>query len=110
MIKFFGPPLKEIMSKKTNKVIFRFDTKGEFITDDPEIIERAMGYFDYLELKAEPVGEKVGKTHFVPAMTITTKGQEETKEENKKHCKKCDFICNNQGELLSHYREAHPKE
>jgi len=30
-------------------------------------------------------------------------------EENKKHCKKCDFICDNHGELLQHYR-THKKE
>jgi hypothetical protein len=30
--------------------------------------------------------------------------------ENMKHCKKCDFKCTNQGELLSHYRKEHPKE
>ena len=73
MIKFFGEPLKVITSKKTNKPIFRFDTKGEFITDDPEIIERAKGFFDHIELKAEPIGEKVAKTIIVPGMTITTK-------------------------------------
>lgn len=107
--KFFGEKLKEIKSKLTNKVVFRFDSKGEFITDDPEIIKRALGYFDYIELKAETVGERAQKTVVVPAMTITTK-DDEPKEENKKHCKKCDFTCDNQGELLKHYRDFHPKE
>ena len=32
------------------------------------------------------------------------------KHDEPKHCKKCDFTCNNQGELLAHYREIHPKE
>jgi hypothetical protein len=62
MIKFFGEPLKEIMSKLTNKVVFRFDSKGEFITDDEEIIKRAKGFFDHIEIKAEEVGKKVKKT------------------------------------------------
>jgi hypothetical protein len=36
---------------------------------------------------------------------------EEPKEEIKlKKCKKCDFTCDNQGDLLSHYREIHPKK
>jgi hypothetical protein len=105
MYKFFGTPLKEILSKTTHKVMFRFDTKGEFITDDPEIIKRALGFFDYIEMKAEPVGGKVAKTFNTPALTITTINQEE-----KKHCKKCNFTCDNQGELLAHYREIHPKE
>lgn len=26
-----------------------------------------------------------------------------------RHCKKCDFTCETQGELLRHYRECHPK-
>ena len=26
-----------------------------------------------------------------------------------RHCKKCDFTCETQGELLRHYREIHPK-
>jgi hypothetical protein len=76
MYKFFGEPLKIITSKATGKPVFRFDTKGEFITDDPEIIKRAMGFFDYIPMKAEVTGEKVEKTFTVPPLTITTKGEE----------------------------------
>ena len=32
-----------------------------------------------------------------------------TAETTLRHCKKCDFTCENQGELLAHYREKHPK-
>ena len=73
MIKFFGEPLKEIKSKTSGKMMFRFDTKGEYITDDTEIIDRAMGHFDYLPLKAEPAGKKVRKTVKDHMTTITTK-------------------------------------
>jgi len=108
MMKFFGPPLKEIKSKTSGKMMFRFDTKGEFITDDNEIIQRAMGFFDHIPLKAETAGERVAKTVVVPVMTITT--SDSPKEEVKlKHCKKCDFACENQGDLLAHYR-THKKE
>ena len=72
MIKFFGEPLKEIKSKLTNKTIFRFDSKGEFITDDEEIIKRAMGFFDYMPYKAEPTGERVKKTIEEPKIIIAT--------------------------------------
>ena len=30
-------------------------------------------------------------------------------EANPRHCKKCDFACYSQGDLLRHYRDAHPK-
>jgi len=81
MYKFFGPPLKAIMSKRTHKVMFRFDTKGEFITDDPEIIKRAKGYFDCLELEVVEVGEKVDKTFEEPKLVITHKEIEVTSDE-----------------------------
>ena len=72
MIKFFGEPLKEIKSKLSGKVVFRFDSKGEFITDDDEIIKRAIGFFDHMPYKAEPTGERVKKTVEEPRMIITT--------------------------------------
>jgi hypothetical protein len=111
MYKFFGEPLKIINSKTSNKPIFRFDTKGEFITDDPEIIKRAMGFFDYQKMKAETTGEKVKKTFTTPLLTITTKDdKKEIKEEKKKFkCKKCEFETENQGDLMRHYKD-HKKE
>jgi hypothetical protein len=33
-----------------------------------------------------------------------------TSTEATRRCKKCDFTCTNQGELLKHYRENHPKK
>lgn len=76
MYKFFGEPLKIIMSKTSNKPVFRFDTKGEFITDDKEIIKRALGYFDYIKMDATLVGEKVEKTVNEPKLTIKTKDKD----------------------------------
>lgn len=108
MYKFFGEPLKEIKSKLTNKTVFRFDTKGEFITDDEEIIKRALGFFDYIELKAETVGEKQAKTVTNTPTIITTKN-----DKPKEHlCKytNCFFETDNKGELLAHYRKEHKRE
>ena len=76
MYKFFGTPLKAIMSKTSHKVMFTFDTKGEFITDDIKIIDRAKGYFDCVELEVIEVGEKVKKTFEEPKLTITRKDDE----------------------------------
>lgn len=104
MIKFYGEPLREIKSKTSNKVLFRFDTKGEFITDDEVIINRALGRFDHIELESKEVGERVKKTYFTPPMTITTNEQKEIFK-----CKKCNFETDNKGVLMAHYRE-HKKE
>ena len=76
MYKFFGQPFKEVTSKKTNKIMFRFDTKGEFITDDEEIIRRAKGYFDCIELKAEVIGTLEKRIVSDPVLIITTKDDE----------------------------------
>jgi hypothetical protein len=55
----------------------------------------------------------------IPLFTFNEKGEYETVDEklieklkqhfkyDEKHCKKCDFTCENQGELLSHYRISH---
>jgi ribosomal protein S4 len=43
-----------------------------------------------------------------PAETEETADRNE--ETAQRHCKKCDFTCETQGELLKHYRECHPKE
>ena len=43
----------------------------------------------------------LGKSDAVPAI--------ETSADNLRHCKKCEFACETQGQLLLHYREMHPK-
>lgn len=40
---------------------------------------------------------------------ISTDEIEIKTEANPRHCKKCDFACYSQGDLLRHYRDAHPK-
>ena len=46
-------------------------------------------------------------------MAVVTEDTPEAKTETTitdvRHCKKCDFTCETQGELLKHYREIHPK-
>ena len=81
MIKFFGEPLKEIKSKNSGKTLFCFDSNGAFITDDPVIIDRAMGFFDYVHVSPGEVGERVKKTVITPPIVITEKGQDEAEEQ-----------------------------
>lgn len=52
----------------------------------------------------------------IPLFTFDEKGEYETTDEklieklklhfkyDQRHCKKCDFACENQGELMSHYK------
>jgi hypothetical protein len=118
MYRFYGDPLQSIRSKQTNRVLFVFDTKGEFITDDENIIRRCLGFFDNMKLESKDISLKERKTYNIPPMTITHKGDKkvepiiEPKEDLPilKHCKKCDFVCENQGDLLTHYRQNHSKK
>ncbi len=61
---------------------------------------------------AEPVklvvSEAVESVESVLITEVIVEPIEEIKP-TMKHCKKCDFVCENQGELLAHYRE-HKKE
>ena len=43
-------------------------------------------------------------------LPIPDETAEPIEETSLRHCKKCDFTCETQGELLKHYRECHPKE
>lgn len=83
---FLGTPNKAVIGVTMNgfdrviKPLFRFDKNGEYETNDPKMIKRCQKQF-------------------------------EVKEETKpRKCKKCNFTCETQGELLRHYRENHPKE
>lgn len=55
--KFKGTPNKKIPSK-TGNIVFTFDCKGEYMTDNEEIINRAKGHFDYVVIQ-EDVKEEV---------------------------------------------------
>lgn len=71
---------------------FTFNADGEFTTDNELLIRLLKQQFEY-------DGE------------IEIENNADTSEKIKvKHCKKCDFTCTNQGELLAHYRSCHPKE
>jgi hypothetical protein len=91
-MKYFGQPNLTIVDYKKVKKVFVFDENGEYETDDLKIIE-------FMKKKK----------NFIKCEETTTtppKGE----EIKLKHCKKCDFACENQGELLAHYRGFHPKE
>lgn len=78
------------VQRVTGKKGFYFNNKGEYETDQELIIKLIGDTFEKVENNAV----------------------EEVKSEEikKKHCKKCEFACETQGELLQHYKHIHPKE
>jgi hypothetical protein len=66
--------------------MFRFDTKGEFITDDESFIRRATGIFDsqeiIVDMKETETKKKIKKTVEEPILKIET--MEEKLEEKPK--------------------------
>ena len=102
-MKFYGTPnmgvyerknRKDVGKIKRPKLLFRFDSNGEFVTDDEKLIARLLPRFE----------------HDGTITTVEEKSVEADKVEiNLRHCKKCDFTCETQGQLLKHYREEHAK-
>lgn len=108
-MKFYGTPDMSVFEinrsrkdinniYKRRKLLFSFDKNGEFVTADKKLIERLIKKFrhDETEIKVDE--------------TINIVSETEIKSENSlRHCKKCEFTCETQGQLLKHYREKHTK-
>lgn len=73
MVKFFGKPNKEVLNP-AGIIVFRFDSKGEFFSNDEALIERAKKAFDWIEVE-EPktIGKKVIVAAKESPMKIETK-------------------------------------
>lgn len=85
-------------SELKRAIVCQFDNNGEFETDNESLITKLSKKFKHDE----------------PIVTIDEKPVEaeevEISAETKlRHCKKCDFTCDTQGQLLKHYREEHSK-
>ena len=71
----------------------------------------------FLPITAQEISEVDGLRISVCGCDVKTEAPvSETPQETEtideaamRHCKKCDFTCETQGELLKHYREIHPK-
>jgi hypothetical protein len=97
-MKFFGTPNMAVMERnrepkyrknpfKCKQLLFRFDNNGEYSTTDEALINKLIGKFKHENGTIEP-----------PVASKSMK------------CKKCDYVTDNKGELLAHYRTEHPKE
>lgn len=107
-MKFYGTPnmgvyerknRKDVGKIKRPKLVFRFDSNGEFVTHDEKLIAKLSKKFNH--------DESIITIDKKPVEAEEVKISEETKT---RHCKKCDFTCDTQGQLLKHYREEHAKE
>lgn len=94
-MKFYGQPNLYVRISNRYKHLFSFkgfyfNDKGEFETANERLIKLLKQQFKY---------------------EIETENNADTSEDIKtRHCKKCDFTCENQGELLAHYRKEHSKQ
>ena len=80
-------PLQRILGGKKG---FYFDAEGRFETEIPVLIKALSRQFEIDN--SDEIENKVDSTDAI------------------RRCKKCDFTCDNQGELLAHYRKNHPKK
>ena len=79
-------PLQRALAGKKG---FYFDSNGIFETEIPVLVKALSRQF---EIDSSEIENKVVSTEAI------------------RRCKKCDFTCDNQGELLAHYRKNHPKK
>ena len=92
---FLGEPLKKYNIKipSTGQIkSFTFDENGRFETHN-----RFVAY-------------RLKSRGFKKAEDTPPSPQPQEPQAELRHCKKCDFACASQGELLVHYRKQHPKE
>lgn len=119
IIKVYGTPnryckvrlLNPVVNKKRQKRLFLFDEHGTAIinTDEyrPRIVKAIMKTYKYTDLRERHESEPDKEIVVKEENNAEVKSGEEIKL---RHCKKCDFACESQGDLLAHYRKEHKKE
>ena len=82
-------------------LLCKFDDNGELETNDPEVIRQLKNIYRHEEVKEE-INEEVDEE---VKEEIKEEIKEEVKEDKKEFkCKKCDFITDNMGSLMAHYK------
>jgi len=102
-MKYTHEPNVTVMDFIKVKKIFQFDDKGEFETEDKNIIEFMAKYKSFIKCEENEI--EIIKE--VEEVKINGNIKEEIKIIK---CKKCDFETDNKGELLAHYRKDHKKK
>lgn len=96
--KFLGQPNMLVKAKKKGylggkldyKPLFRFDEKGEYVTDDQALIEKLKSRFDCVAVPEE-VAEEAGNDAQIPSLA----------------CPVCGFEATNKAGLSAHIRAKH---
>jgi len=83
-MKYIGKPNLSVIDYYNNKLVFKFDKKGEFITEDKKLIKWMKENKNFIKCENNAKGEFI--------------------------CKHCGKDFTNKGLLLVHYRKEHPKE
>ena len=83
----FSLPLQRALNGKKG---FYFDSNGKFETEIPVLVKALSRQFEIDN--PDEIENKVESTETI------------------RRCKKCDFTCGKQGDLLAHYRKNHPKK
>ena len=101
MVTFLGTPNMLVTLKPPigNIKRVRFNHNGEFTTENERMIARFHHKFDSKPGNGEE-----------QAVDIEDDGHFEAPEVKQYPCKKCEFITDNKGLLMSHYRSAHKEE
>lgn len=95
-MKYFSTPNCHIIDYDKCKEVFCFNENGEFETTDEKIIQFMKKNKNFIR-REESQKIKVAATGA-------------SKEIELKQCKKCKFTCENQGDLMQHYKKIHPKK
>ena len=100
-----------VVADSEEQAIFKIGVKlnTPFLPITAEEIQNIDGYQIHVSAwnvsDATNLNEKPTETYNETEIVDTNKIEENTI----RHCKKCDFTCDNQGALLQHYRDKHPK-
>lgn len=95
-MKYKYEPNCHIVDYEVGVTKFKFDEKGEFETEDSKLNDWIKKNKNFLK----PIQEEKKKSEKQKSVTTVDSIK----------CKKCDFVANNKGDLLQHYKHEHPKK
>lgn len=104
MVKFLGSPFELVRFNPPIGLLqyVRFDENGEYVTENARVINRFHHHFDSVPAEGNVLTPELSDDDLQ-----LERHQEETKQFA---CKKCEFVTESKGLLMSHYRSEHPKE